>query len=503
MNKLFKNIALLIIVLVYVASAEEPTHEIVFDRISVNGRLVDGDSILISDKDTINFQYYCKKGDADDSPFLFRIELRNHDAEQVRSWNETTISYHHLPKGEYKFSVYAFDVKRNWQTAVKSYVFEVDSEKLNLISELKNKNDKLPKEEASQDGIKKWVYIIGSFLVGAIFIGIVSAFWRPKTKTDPSEIRQKMEKSEALNEKMSYLQQENENLKIELSALRSQIEGLQRRTDEMKSRNRELENNILRISETKEELENLQNQKDELFAMLIHDIKNPAGIIKSLVELLKGYDLSAIDQQQVIDDIVLTSKKIVQLSQEVSRVLALESGNLFLNKQEIDLQELARTVHNRFKIKAAEKSIMLMFDENTKLPLVEADENKLDEVLSNLISNAVKFTQNGGSVRVKGQQIDNSIVFEISDNGQGLTQDDLQKAFKRGAQLSAKPTAGESSTGLGLWIVKKLVEAHDGRVWVRSTVGKGSTFGFSIPLSKEGSKSDFNLKFDYSAISED
>lgn len=500
MNKLFKNIVLLIIVYSNIALAQDPSYNIEFDRITVNGKLADRDSLLISENDTIMFRYYCEIQNAERTPFLFRIELKNTEASSVKSWNEGSIIYHNLPKGEYEFKVSAFDIKKNWQTKPKSIFFEVDGEKIRLREKLKEKNANFTKNEKAESKFKKWVYIVGSFMVGAILVGIISAFWRPKTKTDTDKSGKKMEKSETLNQKLQLLQNENENLKTELSALRSQIDGLQRRTDDMKNRNRELEDNFQKISQTKEELESLQQQKDELFAMLIHDIKNPAGIIKSLVELLKGYDLSAIDQQQVMDDIVITSKKIVQLSQEVSRVLALESGNLHLQKVEASINEIAKGNYQRFKVKAKEKNIMLMFDDNESLPAVDIDENKIDEVFSNLISNAIKFTQNNGSVRIKGQKIDGSVVYEISDNGQGLTQEDLQRAFKRGAQLSARPTAGESSTGLGLWIVKKLIEAHGGRVWVRSTVGKGSTFAFSIPINQDvPAKSD--LKFDYSSIS--
>ena len=77
---------------------------------------------------------------------------------------------------------------------------------------------------------------------------------------------------------------------------------------------------------------------------------------------------------------------------------------------------------------------------------------------------------------------DDYIVVEVKDTGPGLSEEDLRKAFKKGVRLSSQPTGGESSTGLGLWIIKKLVEAHKGRVWVKSAVGKGSTFCFSLPL---------------------
>jgi len=113
------------------------------------------------------------------------------------------------------------------------------------------------------------------------------------------------------------------------------------------------------------------------------------------------------------------------------------------------------------------------------------DVQKIDEVLDNLISNALKFSHEKGTVRIRTHKQDSNILIEISDNGLGLSEEDIKEAFQRGAKLSAKPTQGEPSSGLGLWIVKKLIEAHKGRVWVKSTLGKGSTFSISLPIVKE------------------
>lgn len=489
MNKFLKNIILLVFVLLCSSNgfSLEPVYDVIFNEVYINGEIVNKDSILIGENDTIKFSYYCNIENAKKTPFLFRIELKNHQASAVKSWNESSITYHNLPKSEYEFKVSAFDIKKNWEADPKSIFFEVDGEKLKLKEENIQLISKLDEKKTDEKKTQPdWIKLLISFLLGAIIVGVISAIRWKKTQTNSSKQRKKgqtMEEKQELERKLQLLQQENSGLKTELANLRAQIENLQKRTSEMKAQNRELEDSIQKINDTKAEVERLQEQKDDLFAMLIHDIKNPAGIIKSLVELLKGYDLSAIDQQEIMDDIVKTSKKIVQLSNEVSRVLALESGNLYLNKQTANVQLVVENVYRRFKVKAKEKNILLIFNKSINLPEIEFDEDKIDEILSNLVSNAIKFTQDGGSVRIKTQKIDSNIVFEVSDNGQGLSQEDLQLAFKRGAQLSARPTGGETSTGLGLWIVKKLVEAHNGRVWVRSSVGKGATFAFSLPIN--------------------
>lgn len=111
-------------------------------------------------------------------------------------------------------------------------------------------------------------------------------------------------------EKNQQLMAENAQLRAELAALRGQIDAMQVRGDELYKRNKELEDSIDKISKNKNELEELQKQKDELFAMVIHDMKNPAGLIKGLVELLRSYDLSASEQGEVLDDLVETSRKL-------------------------------------------------------------------------------------------------------------------------------------------------------------------------------------------------
>lgn len=467
-----------------------------FDKVLVNNKIADYENqdIVLSDKDSVTFYYFCKTEQSEQTPFLFRVLLSNGLDSAVKTWNEPIIQYTKLPEGRYEFQVSAFDLKKNWTTNPKTVKFRVNNFEARLLKDIEYLNEIIESQDSVITKLKNikpetnssmnWLSIIGGFLGASLIFTVLFIFLRPGKKG---------EENDDVKRKFHRLELENNNLKAELGALRSQIEGLQRRTEDMRYRNKELEESVKKLIVSKEELETLQSQKDELFAMLIHDIKNPAGIIKSLVELLRSYDLSAIDQQGIIDDILNTTKVIVQLSQEVSRVLALEGGKLNMDFKEASLVDISKRVYDRFKIKAKEKNITLMYDVPDGLPDVKLDEGKIDEVVSNLLSNAIKFTQKGGSVRLKVQQIDDTIVFEISDNGLGLSEDDLNNAFKRGAQLSAKPTGGESSTGLGLWIVKKLVEAHNGRVWVRSSLGKGSTFAFSLPVVQLKTKSVVHL----------
>lgn len=487
-----KLITTYILIILSLGIFSQSSYNIVIDRVEVNGNLIeDYENLVLTTSDTIRFVFYNKIENAVETPFLFRTVLsRNEIDSAVKSINKGEMPYRNLPESSYIFEVSAFDIGKDWFAAPKRIKFEVDNQKAALIKKVAEYEqsfiqtsdllDSLETSGSTSSGGVAWLQIILGFVVGGVLIGGLFAFLKKEKKESRSDQLLKDLASEDLAKNDS----KTEELKVEIAALRSQIEGLQKRTSEMQSQNQDLENNIELLEGAKKELEKLQEQKDELFAILIHDIKNPAAIIKSLVELLKGYDLSAIDQQQVIEDIVSSTRQIVKLSQEISRVLVLESGKMEMNIKDVNLIQIAKQVHKRFAIKAEEKGMMFMFDESAQLPMVKADEQKIDEILSNLVSNAIKFTQQGGAVRIKAKQVDNSCVFEISDNGQGLNEDDLQKIFKKGTMLSARPTGGENSTGLGLWIVKTLVEAHNGKVWVRSSKGKGCTFAFSIPTDK-------------------
>ncbi len=287
-------------------------------------------------------------------------------------------------------------------------------------------------------------------------------------------------------EKINLLVRDNKNLKSEINGLRSQIDRLQSRTKDLQDSNKSLHEQVQKLSKTKDDLEELQRQKDDLFSLIIHDIKNPAAIIQGLVDLLKSYNYNAVDQQDIIKDIAETTTRIVNLSKEVSRVMALEGTSLNLEMEEADINEIINDVFRVNQISANKKMIDLMKKLGEDIPQAVMDAQKVSEILDNMLSNAIKFTPKGGKVLVSSSFKDDYVVVDVKDNGLGLSEDDLRKAFKKGTRLSSQPTGGESSTGLGLWIIKKLVEAHKGRVWVKSALGKGSTFSFSIPLKQTG-----------------
>jgi signal transduction histidine kinase len=134
------------------------------------------------------------------------------------------------------------------------------------------------------------------------------------------------------------------------------------------------------------------------------------------------------------------------------------------------------------RVIAGRKQITVEYHCANELPILQLDRKKIEQVLNNLISNAIKYSFPQSKVEIHSKCENNNLVISVSDEGQGIPQAEMDKLFKPFSRTSAKATSGESSTGLGLVIVRKIVEAHNGRVWAESRVKKGSTFYISLPI---------------------
>lgn len=522
MTALIKNIGtskILILVCTILLTLLTPnsylfTREIILNDVKINSVSVPDDfknSIAISESDSITFFYHLQIHDEEQNPFLFRIKIQNEKQSSIFTVNKNIISYKRLPPGNYSLSISAFDPQNNWQTNEFIINFIVNNAQADLFQKhIQEYQNRLVSSISSTKTDEKGSLSLlsNSFVMmtlsGLLLILIVTSVIIRNNRKGFKKIQKKNDNN--FNKKLNGVTRmaeknnntvsaedykkvllENEQLKEELRSLRDQIDALSNRADELNKQNKELKESLDKLSKSKSELEELQKQKDDLFAIIIHDIKNPAALIKSLVELLRSYDLTATEQQEVMEDIFVTTKKIVSLSQEVTKVLALESNSIKLNKEPINIKFVIDDVVQRNMIAAKNKSIAMKSEVPDNLPEIEIDSQKIEEVIENLISNAIKFSNEGGKVRVLAKANSRELTVEISDNGLGLSEDDVNKAFQRGARLSAKPTAGEHSSGFGLWIVKKMVEAHNGKVWVKSALGRGSTFAFSIPYKQESS----------------
>lgn len=235
-----------------------------------------------------------------------------------------------------------------------------------------------------------------------------------------------------------------------------------------------------------EELERLNQSKNEFVGIAAHDLRNPLGVIAGwvtmVIDQLRRGNVDTERAAGQLEKARTAAASMARLVNDLLDISAIESGTISLERGDVDLGALiAATVANHEEA-AARKSITLTAVDVEALPPVHADSERIGEVLDNLVSNALKYTQPGGTVRVSCEKLDGEVVTHVEDNGQGLGEDDLREVFRTFKKLSARPTGGETSTGLGLAIVKRIVEIHGGSIWVTSAKGQGARFSFTLPV---------------------
>lgn len=235
------------------------------------------------------------------------------------------------------------------------------------------------------------------------------------------------------------------------------------------------------------ELKKLNDQKNEFLGIAAHDLRNPLGAIIGYLDLIQ-MDMRAgkINISETVSDIDMvlhSARQMVNLITELLDISAIESGKVNLELRRSNLNQIFEECERIHKKAAAQKRIKLIIDQNKQLPDVLIDKSRIAEVVDNLLSNAIKYTFPEGQVRLFAEIRPQEICVHVQDSGQGLNERDLQEVFRSFKKLSARPTGGESSTGFGLAIVKKIVELHHGRVWVESKINEGSIFSFSVPIT--------------------
>jgi signal transduction histidine kinase len=232
------------------------------------------------------------------------------------------------------------------------------------------------------------------------------------------------------------------------------------------------------------ELEKLNEQKNRMLGIAAHDLRSPLAVIQSYSEFLEeeaGNVLNA-EQREFVGVIKSTSEFMLRMVTDILDVTAIEAGQLKLHREPANLEELMWHNLALNRVLAARKNIGIELASGTAIPLIPLDAGKIEQVLNNLVTNAVKFSHPGSTVRVRVDCSTEWVTVAVEDQGQGIPDADLPKLFKPFGKGSVRSTAGEQSTGLGLAIARNIVEGHGGRIWLESAVGRGSTFFFTLPL---------------------
>lgn len=232
-------------------------------------------------------------------------------------------------------------------------------------------------------------------------------------------------------------------------------------------------------------LKQLERTREEFVANVSHELRTPLSLIKGYVEtLLDGARNNPEVSERFLKIIERNTNRLDLLIQDLLTISALESGRMKLNLQPMDLRTVADKVLGDLHSKAEEKNVTLA----NELPelVLRADANRLDQVLANLVDNAIKYGRPNGKVTVSGRKLDDGrLEASVQDDGPGIPAEALDRVFERFYRVDKARSRDQGGTGLGLSIVKHIVQAHGGEVWAKSELGKGATFFFTLPTGQE------------------
>jgi two-component system phosphate regulon sensor histidine kinase PhoR len=229
------------------------------------------------------------------------------------------------------------------------------------------------------------------------------------------------------------------------------------------------------------ELRSLQTMRREFVGNISHELRTPIAAIKAIVDTLR--DGAVNDQEAAMDFLNRLEVEVDGMTQMVAELIELsriETGKIKLKLELVNLNLLIEEVIARLSPQAERQQVSLSAELSPELPDVSADKERIRQVILNIIHNAIKFTPSNGRIVISTKLDGQSVVTQVSDTGIGISKEDLPHIFER--FFKADKSRATSGTGLGLAIAKHIVQTHGGSVWVQSEPGKGSTFGFNLPL---------------------
>ncbi len=252
-----------------------------------------------------------------------------------------------------------------------------------------------------------------------------------------------------------------------------------------------LEKNII-IQQSKLKLEELHLTQNKLFSIIAHDLRNPFNNIIGLSELLKENGMSEVESVEYIDLINSTAKNTLNLLDNLLNWAKSQTGQLSFIPEKIILSRFITEILWLKESRAKTKNISLKYAPTSDIVLY-TDRNILGTILRNLISNAIKFTNQGGCIDILTTTSDNEVEISICDNGVGMSEETIRKIFDPSTTMTSLGTNSEGGSGLGLALCREFVKGLDGHLWVESEVGQGSNFKFILPLASEVLPSPISL----------
>jgi two-component system sensor histidine kinase/response regulator len=269
--------------------------------------------------------------------------------------------------------------------------------------------------------------------------------------------------------------------------LNREINNIQR---ELLKEKHSLQKTIIQLNEAYVQLEKLNINKDRFISILGHDLKNPFNNILGFSEILTN-EIEGLHKDKIKDiakNINKSARITNKLLEDILMWARTQQGKIAFEPQSLNFKDICLETLEILNRAADAKNISVNCIAADKLN-VFADINMLNTVLRNLISNAIKFTNHGGAIKILAVQNSGNVTISVSDNGVGIPPDNLAKLFDISQVLTTTGTAEETGTGLGLLLCKEFVEKHGETIWVESEMGKGSSFKFTLPLTTDQAKS--------------
>jgi signal transduction histidine kinase len=260
-----------------------------------------------------------------------------------------------------------------------------------------------------------------------------------------------------------------------------EVEDLRR---ELVRANNQLHNLTRELHRRNAELVRLNEFKDNFLGMVAHDLRSPLTAVMGFCEfIISEYDqLPGPETVELLHEVCEQSSFMLTLLDDLLDLAAIETGKPHVTAEPVDVSRLLRKAARIHRLLAAKKGIDVQLEDRLPPGEVCFDPAKIGQVLNNLISNAVKFSEAGTRVTIAAGIEKDELVIAVKDEGPGIPADEMPRLFTPFPRISVKATTGEKGTGLGLAISQRIIAAHAGRIWAESERGKGSTFSFSLPL---------------------
>lgn len=251
-----------------------------------------------------------------------------------------------------------------------------------------------------------------------------------------------------------------------------------------------IDNATHELRRSNSQLQRLDESKDEFISMASHQLRTPLTSIKGYISMLMEGDVGEVtkEQKHVLNEAFVSSERMVRLISDFLNVSRLQTGKFVIEKHPIDLALLVQRELDGLESSASARGMKFIYKVPKNIPILELDENKIQQVVMNFSDNAIYYSKDKGKIIVSLKKVSDFVEFTVEDNGIGVPKEDQDRLFNKFVRASNARKVRPDGTGVGLFLAKKVIDDHGGTIIFSSVEGKGSTFGFRLPIPKTAKK---------------